>query len=247
MVLEPVRWVLHMEAFGDPILGSAFGDTVRKSETTKALKLTANVDFDGSVSIKGAYRAITGSLGLNASAGKSWEVVRAKSGSFAVNNFFEKNENLELITTNAAYEKAQDKHKASNSGYVKTVEDMYPLYRACGRDLITARTHFGGFLKYRNAMAQLQVAVDPTDATLYVTGTGSCNVVGPADAALWVSGLIFVRGIEALVNKGPTYPVPPLTDYRGLWGKKAEDGNLQKISFSVGNKVKVWVMPILAV
>ncbi|KAF9346159.1 hypothetical protein BGX26_002352 [Mortierella sp. AD094] len=285
MVLEPVRWVLHVESFGEPIIGSAFGDTIRKAETTRNVKLYAKVDFEGSAAIKGAYRAITGSATISGSAGASWQyeekeftmkeetikkneryqpvrlfaklecrVIRAKTGSFSVNNFFEEEEKkslgLELITTNARHEKIQNKHKASGSGFVKTLEDMYPLYKVCGRELTTTRSHFGGWnLKYRIAVGQLKVAVDPTDATLYVNGTGGCNVVGPRQFFTYASTMGLGTVVEALVKMvdGLEYKVAPLTDYRGLWGKTAENDKLQNISYSVGNNVKVWVTPILAV
>lgn len=92
-------------------------------------------------------------------------------------------------------------------------------------------------------MAKLQVVVDPTYAMLYVTGTGGCI----KSDGMFLSLAPNEDEVKQIFDDGPKEPVPPLAEYRGIWGRKAEQDVTEDIAYSASNMVQIWQLNVLVV
>lgn len=273
MVLKPIKWAIHKDHDGlGPLTGDETkGEFTLEMEKEENVKFHASIEFSADVSASGGYGPAKGSASLKTSIGASSEkkakvmtkkvmtveqgcsyqptriyakllckVIHAKEGDFLANGFGE------LVTTNKPYEPVAEKHKVSESGYVKATAELHRLYDAFGKDVSTFRRENWGPMWVKMSSVKLKTVVDPADARLYVTGTSAYGQTSP-----FLSGWLLPHLLKKLViaNKPAitiVYRSGSLGDYRGLCGRDSTHED-KEISYSPGNLVKVWKVAVKAI
>ncbi|KAF9943884.1 hypothetical protein BGZ70_005323, partial [Mortierella alpina] len=133
------------------------------------------------------------------------------------------------------------KHKAQNSGYVKSVGELGRLHDACGKTVSTYREEWD-FLWGKMSSSQIKMVVDPEDARLYVMGKSSCR-----EAHGWIYGRKEYGSFKKMVIENETEALRQgsLQSWYGLYGRDSATKE-EKISYSPGDMVKVWKVAVKA-